>query len=156
SGFVIAASARGATPGSFLKHRVIRVFPALWICTTLAFALLLASGQPLSTLLPAYFRSIFLSPVGPYIDGVVWTLVVEAVFYILIFAVLVTNKFDRMNLIAIGLGAASSIFLVVFACAEYLREIPIFADIADTCGRFYFKLLLLHHGVFFACGMLIW
>ncbi len=156
SGFVIAASARNATPGSFLRHRIIRVFPALWICTTLAFVMLLASGQSLSTLLPAYIRSLFLSPVGPYIDGVIWTLMVEAVFYSLIFLILLAGRFDRMNRVAIGLGVVSSIFLTVFACAEYVREVPGFAGIVAACGRFYFRLLLLQHGVFFACGMLVW
>ena len=156
SGFVIAASAQHATPGSFLKHRIIRVAPALWICTTLAFALQLTSGQPFNPLLAAYVRSLFLSPVGPYIDGVIWTLVVEAAFYLLIFATLLAGKFDRINRIAIGLGIASAIFLTIFAYAEFFHDIPVFAKIAAVCGRFYFKLLLLRHGVLFACGMLLW
>jgi peptidoglycan/LPS O-acetylase OafA/YrhL len=156
SGFVIAASARNATPGSFLKHRIIRVFPALWICSTLAFALQLTSGQPFNSLLAAYVRSLFLSPIGPYVDGVIWTLVVEAAFYSLIFATLLAGKFDRINRIAIGLGIASAIFLTIFAYAEFFHDIPVFGKIAVVCGRFYFKFLLLRHGVFFACGILLW
>jgi peptidoglycan/LPS O-acetylase OafA/YrhL len=156
SGFVIAASARHATPSSFLKHRIIRVAPALWICTTLAFALRLTSGLPFSPLLAAYVRSLLLSPVGPYIDGVIWTLVVEAAFYFLIFTTLLAGKFERINRIATGLGIASAIFLTIFAYAEFFQDIPVFAKIASVCGRFYFKLLLLRHGVIFACGVLLW
>jgi hypothetical protein len=36
SGFVIAQSANGATPFAFLRSRVVRLVPALWICATLA------------------------------------------------------------------------------------------------------------------------
>jgi peptidoglycan/LPS O-acetylase OafA/YrhL len=156
SGFVIAASAQKATPTGFLKHRIIRVFPTLWICSTLAFAVLLCSGQPFSILLPAYIRSLFLSPVGPYIDGVVWTLVVEAAFYFLIFLTLLTGRFDQMNRVALCLGVASAIFLTISACAAFFHDIVVFSKIAAACSRFYFKVMLLHHGVFFACGMLLW
>jgi peptidoglycan/LPS O-acetylase OafA/YrhL len=156
SGFVIAASARNATPGSFVRNRIVRVAPALWICSTLALAVQLTSGQPPSAMLAAYARSLVLSPIGPYIDGVIWTLVVEAVFYFLIFATLLAGRFDRIDRIAAALGIASAAFLAIFAYAEYFHESPAFAAIAAICGRFYFKLLLLRYGVFFAIGILLW
>jgi peptidoglycan/LPS O-acetylase OafA/YrhL len=156
SGFVIAASAQHATPMGFVKNRVIRVAPALWICSTLALLVQVASGQALYGMLAAYFRSIFLAPVGPYIDGVIWTLVVEAVFYFLIFMTLLAAKFDRIHFIAGVLGTASAAFLLFFACATYFHDIPVFSTIASICGRFYFKLLLLRYGVFFASGILLW
>lgn len=156
SGFVIAASAQHATPGGFVKKRIIRVAPALWICSTLALAIQLTSKQPVAALFTAYAHSLVLSPIGPYIDGVVWTLVVEAVFYFLIFVVLLAGQFGQINRIAAVLGAASAAFLMLFACAEYFHDFPVFANIASVCGRFYFKLTLLRYGVFFACGILLW
>jgi peptidoglycan/LPS O-acetylase OafA/YrhL len=156
SGFVIAASARHATPGSFVKNRIIRVAPALWICSTVALLVQVTSGQPLHVLLGSYARSLILSPKGPYIDGVIWTLVVEAVFYFLIYATLLAGKFERIDRIAAALGAASAAFLIFFAYAEYFHDIPMFGAIAAICGRFFFKVLLLRYGVFFACGILLW
>ena len=38
SGFVIALSARGATPDGFIKRRALRIFPALWICSLVIIA----------------------------------------------------------------------------------------------------------------------
>lgn len=156
SGFVIAASARGATPMSFLKRRIIRVLPALWICSTVSLTVRLASGEPFSPVLASYIRSIFLSPIGPYIDGVIWTLVVEAAFYVLILATLLAGKFDRIDRIAGCLGIASAIFLTIYGAAEFFHDIPVFANISAVCDRFVFKVLLLRYGVFFACGILLW
>jgi peptidoglycan/LPS O-acetylase OafA/YrhL len=156
SGFVIAASAQHATASNFVKNRIIRVAPALWICSTLALVVQLTSNQPIDALFAAYVRSLVLSPIGPYIDGIVWTLVVEAAFYFLIFMTLLAGQFGRINRIAAALGAASAAFLILFACAEYFHNIPVFANIAAVCGRFYFKLTLLRYGVFFACGILLW
>ena len=161
SGFVIAASARGSRPGSFLLRRAIRVFPALWICATIALAIRLAWGEPLDRLLTPYLHAVILFPKGPYIDGVVWTLVVEAVFYGFI-AILLWRagpSSDARRLIQNGaflLGVASATYLAV---ALFLQVFPIHlggTDLTALSERYFFSLLLLRHGVFFAVGMLAW
>ena len=157
SGFVIAASAKGTTASAFLLNRAIRVLPALWMCGLIAVAARATTGEPIGALLGFFVRSAVLSPVGPYIDGVVWTLVVEAVFYALIFAVLLRGGFARIERVAIGLGIVSAAFLGMFAVATlFAPGHPHVATLAALCGRFPFKVLLLRHGVFFAIGMLLW
>jgi peptidoglycan/LPS O-acetylase OafA/YrhL len=79
SGFVIASSAEGATPLSFIRSRVLRLYPAVWICATATALLLLAVGLLSSP--KRYLASMLLVPTGPWIDGQYWTLGVEIVFY---------------------------------------------------------------------------
>ncbi|WP_300396565.1 acyltransferase family protein [Henriciella sp.] len=153
SGFVIAASAEKATARDFIVKRGIRVFPALWICSLIALSVQLAWGMPLAEGANAFFRSAILSPQGPYIDGVVWTLVLEAVFYVYVAAlILIGARLGRPLLDAGGLllGGVSAVFI-----AGYLIASGMNLPIADTLHRFPFKVALLWHGVFFALGMLI-
>ena len=157
SGFVIAASAVGSTAGDFAFRRAIRVFPALWISGLIAAVALLSTGAAPAGVAADYVRYAVLSPVGPYVDGVVWTLVVEAVFYALIFAVLLRGGTASFGRVAKLLGALSALYLVVFVAAEALAPgDAAAAHAAGLLGRFPFKVFLLRHGVLFAVGMLIW
>ncbi|MGC9371045.1 MAG: acyltransferase family protein [Paracoccaceae bacterium] len=152
SGLVIAASATGARPGDFLLRRATRVFPALWAASVIALAVRASSGEPLGPLMGDFGRSVILSPKGPYIDGVVWTLVVEAAFYGLVALMLAWRgpglRLDRM---AYVLGGASALFLLTHATAEALGWAG-----AERFDGFHFDVLLLRHGVFFGLGMLLW
>jgi peptidoglycan/LPS O-acetylase OafA/YrhL len=156
SGFVIPLTAAGATASAFVKRRVIRVFPALWICTFLALAVLVASGQPASELLLPLLHSLILSPKGPYIDGVVWTLVVEAAFYGVMWAALLSGTIERVARIGVWLGVASATFLTIYGLTKLFADNPSFAELSSVLDRFTFRVLLLRHGVFFALGLLIW
>ena len=158
SGFVITASAQGSSPVRFLIKRGIRILPTLWVCTLVAFSIRAIWGEPVGELLGHAFRSAILSPKGPYIDGVVWTLVVEAVFYMFIALVLllierrniseVQNTFDRA---ALMLGGISSLFLLT-----HLVAVSVGWQQADLFDRFFWVVFLLRHGVYFALGMLLW
>ena len=153
SGFVIAMSATGTRPFRFAAGRVIRIVPALWICATIALAARLLYGEPLGALLDAFVRSALLWPDGPYIDGVVWTLVVEAVFYGLVFFAMLAGPAVSFERLALAIGGASAGFIAVFAAAKFgWLGGP---ELAALLERFAFKLLLLRHGVFFAIGMLL-
>lgn len=156
SGFVIALSARGASPGSFLKRRSLRIFPALWVCSLISLAALATTNSPLGELLVAFFHSITLSPRGPYVDGAIWSLVVEAVFYLLIWIVLLTKSFHRLDGVAATLGIASAVFLSIFFFAMMFADVPMAAGVVAVFERFVFKILLLRYGVFFALGMILW
>lgn len=161
SGYVIAASAQKATTRSFVIKRGIRVFPALWICSAIALTVRLAWGDPAGPTLAAFGRSVVLSPKGPYLDGVVWTLVLEAVFYALIAAIILRHApgGSRMALFergALALGGISTVFLIFFVFASHVGLEFQGHALADVLGGFEFKLLLLWHGVFFALGILLW
>jgi peptidoglycan/LPS O-acetylase OafA/YrhL len=77
SGFVIAFSASQKNAGEFVLSRAARLYPAAWICATIT--LLITGAAPL-----AYVGSLVLSPIGPWVSGVYWTLAVEIAFYALI------------------------------------------------------------------------
>ena len=157
SGFVISASAQGTSATHFILNRAIRVFPVLWICGVVALVARATTGEPLGALFGFFLRSASLSPAGPYIDGVVWTLVVEAVFYVLIFAVLLKDAFTKLDVVAKVLGTTSAIFLTVMGTAMLLAPSHLhLATLAALCERFPCKVFLLRHGAFFALGMLLW
>lgn len=159
SGFVISASAVGNTPIDFALRRAIRVFPALWVSGFIAALALLSTGVPITSVLADYVRYAVLSPIGPYIDGVVWTLVVEAVFYLLIFITLWWNGTEKFNLVAKILGVLSAIYLLLLTAAVIFyggSSGETAAPAVLLLGRFPFKVLLLRHGVFFAVGILVW
>ncbi len=82
---------------------------------------------------------------------------VEAVFYLLVFVVLLREGFGRIDAVARALGLVSALFLVVMAAAMLGADAdPRLAHLAALCQRFPCKVLLLRHGVFFALGMLVW
>ena len=155
SGFVIAMSATGARPMAFVRSRIIRIAPTLWTCATIALIARLLYGEPLGYLFDAYLRTILLFPDGPYVDGVVWTLIVEAVFYGLVFLAMLAGPAVSFEKLAIAIGTASAVFIMAFAAATFGFMGAESDRAADLLNRFPFKLLLLRHGVFFAIGMLL-
>jgi len=161
SGFIISASAYNSTALGFLKKRAIRVFPALWLSAALALVARAFWGEPLEELVLSLLRSAILSPKGPYIDGIVWSLVVEAIFYVSIALVVsVAPRFGgfqrSLTIAAYGFGIASTIFTLIVWLAI---NTSIFTDqdgmVAFVYG-FVFDVLLLRHGVFFAVGILLY
>ena len=86
SGLVISMSAENARglegPIHFIRMRGRRIFPALWISSLIAFSVLLLAGGDLPNLVESFVNTSTLSSVGPYLDGVVWSLVIKAVFYV--------------------------------------------------------------------------
>ena len=157
SGFLISASAVGSTSAGFLWKRAIRVFPALWIACVVSLAARAFWGEPLAELLPAFFRTIVLSPKGPYIDGIVWTLVVEAVFYVVVaWTIALTIRWIGIQRGLVQLALIIGIGSSAFSLANWLLSGP--ATSAGETGRlssFAFDLLLLRQGTFFAIGMLL-
>ncbi|WP_420335691.1 acyltransferase family protein [Roseibium sp.] len=156
SGFIISASANNGSCWDFLRRRAVRVFPTLWICATIALAIRLLAGEEATELLMDYARSVVLFPKGPYIDGVIWTLVVEAVFYAIVASgiFLAGKELNRQIIfdgIAIRLGLVSSFFLLLEAISPLIS--PAFNELMS---KYFFTVFLLRHGVFFALGMLIW
>ncbi|WP_081377257.1 acyltransferase family protein [Rhizobium etli] len=155
SGLVISMSAESARgmQGAlrFIHLRALRILPALWISSVIGFATLSLAGQDIGSLIAPLVRSSVLSPVGPYIDGVVWSLVVEAAFYLTVaITIIFAPRLSLENLAKI-ICAGSSVYLVVWSVA-FLFDKELFA----TLSRFPSKVFLMRYGVFFALGMLLW
>ncbi|MGS5089529.1 acyltransferase family protein [Hydrogenophaga sp. A37] len=154
SGYVIAQTAIGASWHGFFKKRAIRILPALWISATIALLIRIASGEPILERLFDWLRSMVLSPKGPYIDGVVWTLVIEAIFYTVIGISLFVRQrrggkeLEWLDRLAFLLGAMSGLFLIFYSVTAGMG-----LNVATSLDWFGYKLLLLHHGVYFALGM---
>ncbi|TZG25846.1 acyltransferase family protein [Sphingomonas montanisoli] len=143
SGVVITNSAEGSSALRFLNGRILRLYPAAWICTTIVAITLLANN--LWHGLHPYIASMLLIPIGPWIDGQYWTLGVEIVFYAMIFVMLALGQFHRIGLFAILLTLASVITVIVIAVD------PRFSILAKG----YWRLTLLNYGLYFALGIFI-
>lgn len=162
SGFVISASARNATPATFLKGRLLRLLPGVWICSsvTLAILLLFAFGPyDAATVLHRWLKSVTLAPLEPWLDPAIWTLGVELAFYALVLAMLCFGGFAavRIGVAAIGLLSAAFWFLNLGFALGAVAALPalLSAQTEPAMQRLQ-ELLLLRHGCFFCLGTLIW
>jgi peptidoglycan/LPS O-acetylase OafA/YrhL len=113
SGFVVANSASKSSATEFLFSRALRLYPAVWVCSTLTFIVLLlfASGAASEFILP-YIRAMLLIPKGirgQWLDCIYWTLAAEMAFYGLVFCALLTKKITLRHL-AWGLTIYSGLF----------------------------------------------
>ncbi|TQK86129.1 peptidoglycan/LPS O-acetylase OafA/YrhL [Streptomyces puniciscabiei] len=103
SGFVICMSCWGRTPAQFAVSRIARLFPAYWCAVLLVVALVLVSRVghwPAATRIDprTVLGNLTMAP-GPLglelVDGVSWTLWVEARFYLLMAVLLVFGLSHR-------------------------------------------------------------
>ncbi|MFJ3307540.1 acyltransferase family protein [Streptomyces sp. NPDC086549] len=110
SGFVICMSCWGRTPGQFTVSRIARLFPAYWCAILLAVALVVVSRMgrgPAATRIDSrtVLGNLTMAP-GPLglelVDGVGWTLWVEARFYLLMAVLLVFGLSYRRVVIFCG------------------------------------------------------
>lgn len=146
SGYVIAMSCIGRTPREFVIGRAIRLMPALWLATLVGAILLFIAGGNVSQLLMRSVGSALLFPAGPYIDPVVWTLVIEVMFYGMIWLLLLVTGRDVERWLPV--------FAAVLATASAVNlglEIN-----GIKLGNLMPQLLLLRHGGLFALGIMIW
>lgn len=143
SGFVIAFTAQSKSARAFLRSRFLRLYPAAWVCAVISVIWLVAySVYPAEELPNRIVRTVLISPAGPWVDGVYWTLGVELVFYALVFAVLCFSSFSRLPLVFAVMGVLSSAFW--------------FASMAGVDIEHDGVLSLLPFGCFFAIGGFIW
>jgi peptidoglycan/LPS O-acetylase OafA/YrhL len=160
SGFVIAFSAENATPRQFALSRAIRLAPTIWICATISLlATIFLSTEPHPNLLNEYVFTILLRPVGNHIDIVYWTLTVEIAFYLFVFMLIRLKDFNFMLIALLCVGLVSSIFdILLLAIQSFHHGTPHYGSklILELSNKHTSRLLLLHHGVFFALGSLIW
>jgi peptidoglycan/LPS O-acetylase OafA/YrhL len=141
SGFVIAQSAENKTWSQYLGGRILRLFPAIWVCATVAVILaLLLQVMPWKWALFSYARTLIMMPTPVWIDAVYWTLAVEITFYAMVFVLVLMKKTEKIEWLAIGLGIYTAVYLLLNQ--NGLLSLPDF-----TVAK---------HGVFFSIGILIW
>lgn len=152
SGFVIANSANNVTPIAFAKSRVLRLYPAVWICAFITLAAwLLIGGESRLHLGAELARSLTLWILGPWVDGVYWSLAVELVFYAIIFGLLLFGRFDKIVWAAWALLGASAVYLTAFVFSPALFHSSLGAQIV-----LHSDVLQLRYGAFFALGIWMW
>lgn len=158
SGFVIAFSAGGGSPWRFARKRVLRLAPTVWICATITLVAFSAIGANAGlSLLPEYVRAITFFPAGKSIDVVYWTLEVEVSFYILVFALLWFTGVSALTPVMIGVGLVSAAFNGLLALDQAALLPHAIAPAIEAIRRSNTaRLLLIHHGVYFALGVVLW
>lgn len=104
SGFVIAFSAHGRGVRQFALGRAVRLYPAAWLCTGVT-ALVIAPDPGLWRKLANSFA---LSPVGPWVSGVYWTIAIEIVFYAVVALLLASRRPRGLEELGIGLAILGS------------------------------------------------
>jgi peptidoglycan/LPS O-acetylase OafA/YrhL len=144
SGFVIAYSAEGATPIAFIRSRINRLVPAMWIGASLSVVVLMAWGQ-YDSLGYLYLKSLIFAPIGPWVCGVYWTLGIEIVFYALIFCLLLFDRFRWLPHVTLIISGLSAGFWFGIDSHAFTDRFP-----RAT------QLLLLDHGCYFALGTALW
>lgn len=157
SGFVIATSAASSSASRFFISRFTRLVPAAWVCATITLAawLLIDVGSPTSHL-RAYANSIAFVPMPTWIDSVYWTLGVEVAFYSLVLGLVAYNRFHWLKPVMCTIGVISSSFWFGYGYAALDRDSALFAWFSTVQWSRLAQLALLHHGVFFAIGVLLW
>ena len=147
SGVVIANSAEHASAATFVRGRILRLYPAVWICATIS---LVVAGCTLAD----YARSLALWPFEPWVNGAYWTLGVEMVFYSLIFVLLWRGWFDRLSGVLSALAVISAIYWSLrIAGVKYPAIASLIEPVKDSRVN---QLLLIPDGALFAAGGLIW
>ena len=158
SGFVIAYSAEGSDAFAFFRSRFLRLMPAVWICASLVFVVV-ATGSimPLKELSLLYIKTLVLSPKGPWIDPVYWSLIIEVAFYGVILCLLLVNRFCQVEFFMGAIGIASALIWMMIGISNVMPSL--FGSLLATLERIYAwkaELLLVRHGCLFALGVYLW
>ncbi|OYT98992.1 MAG: hypothetical protein CFE40_09400 [Burkholderiales bacterium PBB1] len=106
SGFVILMTAQSNSVIKFVKSRIVRLYPALWISCTLTFiAISFFMADKIATSWPRYFANLtmFNGFVGiGGIDGPYWSLYVEMKFYVLVGLLIASGNLRRVEMFMAG------------------------------------------------------
>ncbi len=114
SGFVILLTAYEKDAIAFTVARMVRLYPAYWICVTLTAAAIVVTRSLPATVTPFQYLANLTMVHGFFgirdVSGVYWTLSVEIQFYFLIFVVLLFGQARRIGYL-LGLWLLASIIL---------------------------------------------
>jgi peptidoglycan/LPS O-acetylase OafA/YrhL len=103
SGFVILMTAASGSRSQFVASRIVRLYPAFWLCCTVTFLVMLSLPQRRHVPTPGEYAANLTMLNGfaniPYVDNVYWSLKVEMKFYFLVFLVLLVRQIHRARLL---------------------------------------------------------
>lgn len=159
SGLVIASSVREnsgfSAAKTFIYRRAQRILPTLWMSSTVSLLALCSIQQEWHSILEAFIKSSLLIPMGPYVDGVVWSLIVEVFFYSLVALTILRPRENRLETLAAVIAIVSvayNLILILFTLGlfDYHNDVAL-----SVLHRFPFKLFMLRYGVFFALGIYV-
>ena len=149
SGYVIAASAEGSTSSAFARNRIVRLMPAVWLCSTVTMIVCVAQNAYPDNI-GRYIRSLVLWPTGPWLDASLWTLPVEFAFYALVFLCIRTRV--PLSWLLRALAVASFFYWALRLGSQFHVRAGGFADaLPESIAR----LSLLSFGSYFALGALM-
>lgn len=152
SGYVVANSSNGRSALYFIRSRISRLYPAVWVCSTITAVVLLYTGlYDTSEIFTRYIHSIFLIPIHPWVDPVYWTLAVEISFYFIFLCLLLFKKMKYLRLVVITLVALTTCYQLPILVNNiyFTTDIKLFPLQVS-------RLLMLDFGAFFALGILMW
>ena len=124
SGFVILMTASSGSLKKFFISRVIRLYPAFWVCCTLTFlAILILDNGRFTTSTSRYLVN--MTMLNEFmnirsVDGVYWSLAVEIKFYVMVALLLLFRQIKRAQMF-LGLWLAATIMLDIFP-EDHLRS----------------------------------
>lgn len=153
SGFVILMSAENKSATDFLIGRIARIFPGLWFFSLVsALVLFLCGVLQWPDLTVRLLRSMTLFPVGPWVDGAVWTLVTEAVFYAAVFALIRTGAIHRLTPVMLGLTAFNLVFWSGVLAGEAGLLGPAGHKLAAIASSYKLRVTLITTNTYFVAG----
>lgn len=146
SGFVIVMSAEGKSARAFVAGRVLRIVPGLAVFSALAALVLVGRGiLPPDEAALRLAKALVLFPMGPWLDGAIWSLVAEAVFYAAVLAAIMGRA-----RVSIGTGARVVLALDLAFWAAVLADAGGMATLASGYPA---RVLLVSTNCFFLVGM---
>ncbi|MCP5405484.1 MAG: acyltransferase [Pseudomonadaceae bacterium] len=155
SGFVIAFSAKGSSPFSFLRSRVLRLLPAVWLCAPLTAMALLANGTALADVTKILVKGLLFIPTYPYIDPSYWTLGIEIVFYAVIWFTMLAAGLRRVGLVVGLIGGISALLWLLVGAGLWLQPVG-WQPWLELFNTRPFQLALVTHGANFMTGVLLY
>jgi len=117
SGFVILMTAAKGSVRNFIISRLVRLYPAFWVCCTITFLVILFAGAPRYVATFGQYlvnMTMFSGFVNvPSIDGAYWSLFVELRFYLLISIILIFGRIQQAQTFII-IWLISTIVLLIY------------------------------------------
>ena len=154
SGFVIANSASNTTARRFLRSRVVRLMPAVWICgTATAIVVGVAGVYHGGDLAMRYLATLVLWPAGPWLDGAYWTLPIEVAFYSLI-GIAIWKRLPLIGVVS-TIAVVSALYWTMRVGLQLRPNLPVIGVINLIPGTAA-NLTMLSMGCYFAVGALLW
>ncbi len=145
----------------FLGGRILRLYPAVWICATITLMFVILNGvHDFGDVFPSYVHTLLLMPNNTYfyqwIDGVYWTLAIEISFYIMVFLTLLFKNYFSVLKLGAVLTLFSVFYLSVSIASHYFPEAVLVKNVAGFINdnNYVFNgLFISRYGCLFSVGI---